>query len=85
MRFVLVHGAFHGAWSWQHLITELEAAGHTVTAIDLPGAGDDTTPLAEVTLDAYADKVRAALGADGPPPVLVGHSMGGTVAIQSSP
>ena len=38
-RFVLVHGAFGGAWSWEPIVGELERAGHTVTAIDLPGFG----------------------------------------------
>ncbi len=43
-RFALVHGAFHGAWCWEPLVRELRAAGHTATAIDLPGSGDDETP-----------------------------------------
>ena len=29
-RFVLVHGAFGGAWCWEPVIPPLEAAGHTV-------------------------------------------------------
>ena len=28
-RFVLVHGAFGGAWSWQPILGDLESAGHT--------------------------------------------------------
>ena len=43
-----------------------------------PGPGEDPTPVAEVSLDAYADRVCSVL-ADGPPAVLVGHSMGGMV------
>ncbi len=76
-RFVLVHGAFHGAWCWQSLAGELEARGHTVEAPDLPGSGDDETPAADVTLDAYADRICEVLGAGTEPAVLVGHSMGG--------
>ena len=44
-RFVLVHGAFGGAWSFEPVIEPLEAAGHTVEAFDLPGGGDDETPI----------------------------------------
>ena len=53
-RFVLVHGAFSGAWIWAPLIERLRAAGHSVEAFDLPGSGDDRTPASEVTLDACA-------------------------------
>lgn len=73
--FVLVHGAWHGAWCWERVVPLLEAAGHTARAIDLPGHGRDRTPVAEVTLDAYRDRILEALG--DRPAVLVGHSLGG--------
>ena len=77
-RIVLVHGAFAGAWCWEPVLPGLRAAGHDVEAIDLPGSGEDTTPVAEVSLDAYATRVCEVL-AGGRPAVLVGHSMGGMV------
>jgi pimeloyl-ACP methyl ester carboxylesterase len=83
-RFVLVHGGFHGAWCWEWLRRELEAAGHTTTAFDLPGGGDDATPPAGVTLATCADRVRAVLAAEPEPVVLVGHSMGGIVVTQAA-
>lgn len=82
-RMVLVHGAFGRAAVWDRVIPGLRSAGHEVEAIDLPGQGDDTTPVAEVTLDRYAQRVCEAL-ADGPPAVLVGHSMGGMVITQAA-
>jgi pimeloyl-ACP methyl ester carboxylesterase len=82
-RFVLVHGAFSGAWCWEPVLPGLRAAGHTVETLDLPGSGSDQTPLAEVTLDAYARRVNEVLAA-GPPAVLVGHSMGGMVVTQAA-
>src|SRR5689334_10494576 len=84
MRFLLVHGAFHGAWCWDPVIRELEAAGHSATAIDLPGAGDDATAIGEVTLDSYADRVCAALAAEEAPVVVVAHSMGGMAVTQAA-
>lgn len=83
--FLLIHGAAHGAWCWRDVIPALVARGHGARAIDLPGHGTDATPLAEVTLDAYADAITAALQA---PCVLVGHSMGGypiTLAAERAP
>jgi pimeloyl-ACP methyl ester carboxylesterase len=83
-RFVLVHGAFHGAWCWEGVTGELEARGHTVEVFDLPGLGDDQTPAAEVTLDAYADRIRDVLGSSDERAVLVGHSMGGVAITQAA-
>lgn len=39
--FVLVHGAWHGAWCYAKLIPELAALGYTAVAVDLPGHGLD--------------------------------------------
>ena len=82
-RIVLVHGAFAGAWCWEPVLPGLRAAGHTVDTLDLPGSGEDRTPVAEITLDAYAERVCEVLAA-GPPAVLVGHSMGGMVITQAA-
>ena len=60
-QFLLVHGAFHGAWCWQKLVAELEKRGHRAKAIDLPGQGADQTPLKEVTLDTMVDKIIAEM------------------------
>lgn len=83
-RFVLVHGAFGGAWSWQPVIGPLEAAGHTVQAFDLPGGGDDQTPVAEITLESYVDRARNVLISRPEAAVLVGFSMGGVVVTQAA-
>jgi pimeloyl-ACP methyl ester carboxylesterase len=82
-RMVLVHGAFGRAACWDRVVPGLRAAGHDVEAIDLPGQGDDPTPVAEITLDRYAERVCEVLAA-GPPAVLVGHSMGGMVITQAA-
>ncbi len=82
-RIVLVHGAFAGAWCWEPVLPGLRAAGHEVEAIDLPGSGEDPTPVSEVSLDAYAERVCGVL-ARGRPAVLVGHSMGGMVVTQAA-
>jgi len=55
--YILIHGAWHGAWCWNKVVSLLEKEGHAVVAPDLPGHGDDKTPIAKVTLRAYADCV----------------------------
>lgn len=37
--FVLVHGFWHDHHTWDEVAPRLEAAGHPVTVLDLPGAG----------------------------------------------
>ncbi len=81
--FILVHGAWQGAWAWDTIVPRLRAAGHDAIAIDLPGNGFDSTPPQEVTLDLYAAHVARLVDAVRGPVVLVGHSMGGTVASQT--
>ena len=70
--FVLVHGAWHGAWCWSRLTPELVSRGHRVVTLDLPS--DD--PAA--TFETYADVVAAHIDAeDASDAVVVGHSMAG--------
>jgi pimeloyl-ACP methyl ester carboxylesterase len=77
--FVLVHGAWHGGWCWRKVVPLLEAKGHVVLAPDLEGLGDDHTPLADLSLAAWAESLAAKIRAVGEPVILVGHSRGGIV------
>ncbi len=84
-RFLLIHGASHGAWCWERLAPVLTSNGHSVRAIDLPGHGDDDTARNTVTLAEYT---RAVLDALDPDTLLVGHSFGGfpiTLAAAEAP
>ncbi len=76
-RIVLVHGAFHGAWCWEKLVPLLASRGYDVDVLDLPGLGDDPTPVKEVTLQSYIDRVVEVVSAQPEPVLLLGHSMGG--------
>jgi len=78
-RFVLVHGAWHGAWCWERVVPLLAARGHGARAIDLPGHGDDPTPPGEVGWDDYMARMGEVLAEAHEPPILVGHSLGGAV------
>jgi pimeloyl-ACP methyl ester carboxylesterase len=83
-RFVLVHGAFAGAWIWIPLMDRLKAAGRSVEAFDLPGLGDDHTPTREVTLDSCASRLCEVLARDSERAFVVGNSMGGIIATQGA-
>jgi len=82
--FLLVHGAWHGGWCWHKVVARLEAMGHRAAAPDMPGHGDDQTPIAGVTLDHLVDRVCAAIDAAGEKVVLVGHSYGGAMISQAA-
>jgi pimeloyl-ACP methyl ester carboxylesterase len=83
-RFVLVHGAFSGAWIWGPLIDRLTATGHSVEAFDLPGSGDDHTLASEVTLNTYTTRLCEVLTSSAEPAIVVGNSMGGIVTTQGA-
>jgi pimeloyl-ACP methyl ester carboxylesterase len=72
--FVLVHGAWHGAWCWDRLVPELRALGHDTIAMDLPVEDGDAT------FDDYAGVVLSAMDGAGDDAVLVGHSLGAMTA-----
>lgn len=74
MRFVFVHGGFHGAWCWERTIVELERLGHEGVAIDLPGHGERRHETEPTTLAGRRDAIVPVLQ---PGDVLVGHSGGG--------
>ncbi|NBD24618.1 alpha/beta fold hydrolase [Paenibacillus sp. T1] len=82
--YILIHGAWHGSWCWENIVPLLENAGHRVIAIDLPGHGEDLTPVSDVTLDAYTNRVVAAIDELDEEVILVGHSMGGIVVSQTA-
>ena len=82
--YVMIHGAWHGAWCWEKVIPLLQGQGHTAVARNLPAHGKDKTPIAEVSLQSYADRVCDILDAQPEPAILVGHSMGGIVITQAA-
>ncbi len=77
--FVLVHGAWQAPYVWQDVKTQLEAKGQNVLIVELPAHGDDNTSPATVSIDAYRDKVVAAINSVDGRVILVGHSLGGMV------
>jgi pimeloyl-ACP methyl ester carboxylesterase len=71
MHYALVHGAYHGAWCWDQLRSELEQDGHTTSAVDLPCEDP------EAGAERYADEVVHSMPKTAEGVVLVGHSLAG--------
>jgi len=79
--FVLVHGAFFGAWCWSRVIPRLRSRGHDVCAVTLTGLGERSHLLTpEVSLQTHVDDVVNFLKfQDLREVILVGHSYSGMV------
>ncbi|HEY6123271.1 MAG TPA: alpha/beta fold hydrolase [Steroidobacteraceae bacterium] len=77
--FVLIAGAWHGAWCWSRVLPLLESQGHRVITPELPGTGTDRTDAARVTLESWACFLADVLTREPEPVTLIGHSRGGIV------
>src|SRR5919112_3779737 len=79
---VLIHGITGSAETWADVIEPL-AERFTVVAPDLLGHGASAKPRGDYSLGAYASGIRDLLGAIGHDRgTIVGHSLGGGVAMQ---
>jgi pimeloyl-ACP methyl ester carboxylesterase len=79
---VLIHGMLNSSSHWQSVALNL-ASDYTVIAPDLIGHGDSAAPRGDYSLGAHAASIRdllAAIGIDRA--TIVGHSLGGGVAMQ---
>jgi pimeloyl-ACP methyl ester carboxylesterase len=81
--FVFLHGFGEGAFVWDQVAEEI-AAGRKVIAPDLKGHGDSAWDDRHCyTVEDHAADVRGLLQSMPPEPfVLVGHSMGGAIALR---
>ncbi len=82
--YVLVHGSFVGAWVWEKVVPLLRSDCHEVEAPDMPGRGEDKTPVPEISLGSYTDCVCRVLDSHAEPVILVGHSSGAAVISQAA-
>ncbi|MCZ2810951.1 MULTISPECIES: alpha/beta fold hydrolase [unclassified Modestobacter] len=78
---VFVHGLFGQGRNWTTIAKALAADGHRVTLLDLPNHGHSPWTDRVDYVD-MAEFVAAELAQLGEPVTLVGHSMGGKVAMQ---
>ena len=79
--FVLVHGAWHGAWCWSRVQPALVRAGHVAHAVTLTGVGERAHLLhRDITLETHiADVVNLIETQELSDVVLVVHSYAGMI------
>jgi pimeloyl-ACP methyl ester carboxylesterase len=79
---VLIHGVAGRAGQWDQTL-QLLAENHTVIAPDLLGHGDSSKPRGDYSLGAHASGIRDLLvGLSVERASIVGHSLGGGIAMQ---
>jgi pimeloyl-ACP methyl ester carboxylesterase len=79
---LLVHGITSSSRTWRAVLPEL-AKHHTVIAPDLMGHGGSAKPRGDYSLGAHASGLRDLMALLGiPSATLVGHSLGGGIAMQ---
>ena len=79
---LLVHGITSSSRTWKSVMGRL-AENHMVIAPDLLGHGRSSKPQGDYSLGAYASGMRDLLVAlDVPKATVVGHSLGGGIAMQ---
>jgi pimeloyl-ACP methyl ester carboxylesterase len=79
---LLIHGITASSASWE-VVGPMLARRHTVLAPDLLGHGESAKPRGDYSMGAYASGVRdlaVTLGVG--PATIVGHSLGGGIAMQ---
>ena len=79
--YVLVHGAWHGSWSWKRVRKKLQDAGHRVFTPTLTGLGERShlnSPAVSLSTH-IADVVNLLRWEELSDVVLCGHSYGGSV------
>jgi pimeloyl-ACP methyl ester carboxylesterase len=79
---ILIHGITASSQMWEPVAERL-ATNHTVLVPDLLGHGQSAKPRGDYSMGAFASGIRdLALSLELEPATVVGHSLGGGVAMQ---
>jgi pimeloyl-ACP methyl ester carboxylesterase len=78
---LFVHGAWHGAWCWEHFLPYFAGQGYEVHALSLRGHGNSEgrEGIRWYSTSNYVADVAQVASSLSPYPVLIAHSMGGYV------
>ncbi|KXX58825.1 alpha/beta fold hydrolase [Rhodococcus sp. LB1] len=79
---ILVHGGAANSRWWDH-VAPLLSDGRRVAALDLSGHGH-SDHRSSYSRRRWAEEVMAVAGVVGPRPIVIGHSLGGFVALETA-
>lgn len=79
--FLLVHGAWHGAWCWRHVLQALANEGHRAHAVTLTGLGERAHLMSPaITLETHITDLSNAMEAEELDDVVLAvHSYAGMI------
>lgn len=79
----MLHGYLSSSKYWNNLTPHLQKAGHNVIALDLLGFGKSPQPKnINYSYEDHVGHIKLGLDAISGPFILVGHSMGGLIALR---
>jgi pimeloyl-ACP methyl ester carboxylesterase len=82
---LFVHGELTGSWLWERYLGYFAGRGWEGHALNLRNHHWSTTAdPAELSFDTYVEDVVAALDRLGPTTVVIGHGMGGLLAMKAA-
>jgi non-heme chloroperoxidase len=82
---LFVHGELAGSWVWERDLGYFASRGWEGHAINLQNHfWSRTADPTELTFETYVDDVVAALNRLGPSAVVIGHGMGGLLALKAA-
>jgi pimeloyl-ACP methyl ester carboxylesterase len=82
---LFVHGELAGSWAWERFLGYFAGRGWEGHALNLRNHHwSQTADPAELSFESFVDDVGAAIDRLGPSVVVVGHGMGGLLALKAA-
>jgi pimeloyl-ACP methyl ester carboxylesterase len=82
---LFVHGELAGSWAWERYLGYFAGRGWEGHALNLRNHfWSETAEPEELSFESYVEDVRAAMDRLGPGVVVVGHGMGGLLALKAA-
>ena len=82
---LFIHGELAGSWLWERYLGYFAGRGWEGHALNLRNHfWSQTADAAELSFDTYTEDVVAAMARLGPNAVVVGHAMGGLLALKAA-
>ena len=82
---LFVHGELTGSWLWERYLGYFAARGWEGHALNLQNHfWSRTVDPSELTFESYVDDVAASIDRIGPSTVVIGHGLGGLLALKAA-